>query len=267
MKVKVFGDTTPIPWEELGVKMPFAPMHELAKKYHLEEPLPPFQPLDFYHNDTSQVLEIPYIDPDRAQFLAERVMHRMRNTMAALDQATPDTICINLGGGYHHAGKYPNTGYAYSLINDLIWAVDYQLEQARSVGIIDLDFHFGGGTWEYYKDWKNPYIADLFHPKGILHNHRHLVKSHHGLTKLIVPEIPKFPLDKILLNIGTDWFDEDPLFGKYGNMCAVPLQEVWMQTIYQIVESKIPLAITFGGGYGDGGLQLYENLIAWIREL
>ena len=45
------------------------------------------------------------------------------------------------------------------------------------------------------------------------------------------------------------------------------LFDVWAETIEQIVNQKIPLTITMGGGYGDAGLSLYKSLIAWIQNL
>lgn len=270
MQVKLFGDTQKIDWPALGVRMPFAPMHELAEKYELTPPVKPFKLVDFQYVDIERTLEIPFISENNAQLLAERVMYRMRNTVAALDTCSPESISINLGGGYHHAGKYPNTGYAYSLINDIIWAVDYQLEQGKTVGIIDLDFHFGGGTYQYYNQRIS--VTDHHHPKGILQKHVIEPSSEEDwqihTTDTLDSELIGIPnADKILLNIGTDWFHDDPLFGKYGNMYAVPLIEVWMNTVSQILERKIPVAITMGGGYGSDGLQLYENFISCLQNL
>lgn len=254
--------------------MPFSPMHELAKKYKLEPPMKPFELVDFQYYHIEHTLEIQYISANQAQLLAERVMYRMRNTMAALDKSTQDTVCINLGGGMHHAEKYPNTGYAYSLINDICWAVDYQLEQNKTVGIIDLDFHFGGGTYEYYFPNKEVGLLDIYHPKGILYQHEYMTQRmtrHQWETaRLATPDIfaviPE-TVDKILLNLGTDWYNNDALFGQYGNMEADDLLNVWKETVRQITVPKIPLAITCGGGYGDEGLALYERLIDWLRAL
>jgi acetoin utilization deacetylase AcuC-like enzyme len=268
MNTKLFGDTTPINWQELGVRMPFAPMHELAGKYELTQ-----QPhgdlgmlMTLVPEDILRTFETKTITDTQGYHLAQRIAYRAKNTVAALDQATPSTLCINLGGGYHHAGKYPDTGYAYSLINDICWAVDYQLEQNKTIGIIDLDFHFGGGTLEYYQWNEHVFIYDSFHPKGVLQKHMHLEKSLVPDAILTVPHVMDYTADKYILNIGTDWFIDDPLFGKYGHMPAADLIKVWQGTIQQIVDHKIPLAITMGGGYGDVGLSLYSELITWIQQ-
>ena len=282
MKLKIFGDTTPINWSGMGIKMPFAPMHELAEKYELEkEPYYVRLPLDdtLYISDLRRTFEVKELGDNLGQWgrLEQRIALRVRNTIAAQDQCTPDTICINLGAGYHHAGKKPNTGYAYSLINDIIWAVDYQLEQNKTIGIIDLDFHFGGGTYEYY--YRNPKVQlyDSYHPRGILQKHVYLTESdHHPVWSSISDNVSYQPdmnhsmwadCDKILLNIGTDWYKNDTLFGQYGCMEAEDLLNVWKATITQIINRNTPLAITMGGGYGPHGLKLYESLIQWLQQL
>jgi acetoin utilization deacetylase AcuC-like enzyme len=264
--------------------MPFAPMHELAKKYQLTDikGICHFEYFDKFEvnlGDVKRTFELGQLDPDNLEIenLLCCIANRVTNTMCALQSATPDTICINLGGGYHHAGKYPNTGYAYSLINDIIWAVDYQLEQGKTIGIIDLDFHFGGGTWDEYRynHWDTVNIIDVHHPQGILQKHGditgRLSRSYFTTETLSTPQV--FPMciptnvDKIILNIGTDWYQDDVLFGQYGKMLAAELIEVWWDTIRQITVRKIPLAITCGGGYGPGGLNLYAEFISGLQLL
>ena len=286
MNLKIFGDCTPIDWATLNVRMPFAPMHELAKKYELmtertNQDFFAYAYDDMYltsiKSDILRTFEISEISDLQAKQLWRRISRRSRNTSLALQLATPDTICINLGGGMHHSGKYPYTGYAYSLINDIIWAVDYQLEQGKTIGIIDLDFHFGGGTWDEYRynHWDTVNIYDVHHPQGILQKHGditgRLSRSYFTTETLSTPRI--FPMciptnvDKIILNIGTDWYQDDVLFGQYGKMLAAELIEVWWDTVRQITVRKIPLAITCGGGYGPGGLNLYAEFISGLQLL
>lgn len=265
--------------------MPFAPMHELAKGYRLtlEQPNPIFW--DYANNDKYlstlkshiiRTFEIGNISEPQIDELWQRITHRVRNTVIALQQATVNTVCINLNGGYHHAGKPPNTGYAYSLINDIIWAVDYQLEEKKQpVTIIDLDFHYGGGTFEYYYNNPDVEIFDYHHNKGKLAKHQLLpqheaapIKFQHA-EEILRPLTYKFSnkQSRCLLNIGTDWYKNDALFGQYGSMEADALLNVWKETIKQITAQSVPLAITMGGGYGAAGLELYEELISWLRSL
>lgn len=272
MKLEIFGDTTPIDWSAMGIKMPFAPMHDLAQLYELT---PQYEKnlgmlMTLQPQDIDRTFETRTITAQQGWDLAQRISYRAKNTIAALDECTPDTVCINLGGGYHHAGKYPDAGYAYSLINDIIWAVDYQLARNKTVGIVDLDFHFGGGTIKYYgyKGINNVWIHDRYHPKGILHQHQYSYAGNPE-EKLTVPDmnLPLCQFDKILLNIGTDWYKNDALFGQYGNMEGDDLLDIWKQTITRIINRNIPLCITMGGGYGPYGLKLYESLISWLYWL
>lgn len=271
MQTKLFSNPSLINWIDFDIHMPFAPLYELANKYKLV-------PLDQIYTDYVQIPEPSKqnlqqtfefksaINFHKYKPLIERIKYNTTNTVAALDSCTTNCISVHIGGGYHHAGKYPNTGYAYSLINDICWAVDYQLEQNKTIGIIDLDFHFGGGTWKYYRQISatKVYIADLFHPKGILYKHRSLNNVWAGLHTLEPPQyIPD--RDKYIVNLGTDWLSTDSLFGKYGNMESDDLLNVWIDTIGSILDRRIPLAITCGGGYGSRGLRVYEGLIDWLQ--
>ena len=277
MKLKIFGDTISIDWSAIGIKMPFAPMHELAQLYELER-MSVLCPIDYTKvtdKDIQRTFETNcFISENNKYLLLDRINTRVQNTMSALDQATSDTICINLGGGYHHAGQYPETGYAYSLINDIIWAVDYQLAQNKTVGIIDLDFHFGGGTYSYAQSTPTVAILDVHHFAGVLYKNQDpagRVTLTQWETGKLGPErvfatIPD-TVDKIILNIGTDWYKNDTLFGQNGCMEAEDILFAWQQTIMQITANYTPLAITMGGGYGPHGLKLYQSLISWLSEL
>jgi acetoin utilization deacetylase AcuC-like enzyme len=286
MKVCLYGDKTPIDWQALNVKMPFAPMHELAAKYkdELTEHDVKLPVLNFTNTDIDRTFELKPVGllTSKKAALVARIKYRTANTVAALDTCSVDSISINLGGGYHHSGKHPNTGYAYSLINDIIWAVDYQLEQSPDgkIGIVDLDFHFGGGTFEYYLDKSWVYVTDVYHPKGVLHQHdlcqrrdKRWSISNIGQRKQIQSlwnpsrANADYDLDKLLINIGTDWLSTDLLFGQYNQDEASDLLNWWQTYIHSCVSRQIPIAITMGGGYGEAGLELYQELIEWIKGL
>jgi hypothetical protein len=271
MRTLIFGDKTSINWTGLGVRMPFAPMHELAEKYELTNGDEKYFPLPLrcimpLQNHIARTFELKYkLTKEQIWELADRIEHRTVNTMAALDACSSDTICINLGGGMHHSGKYPNTGYAYSLINDIIWAVDYQLDKNPDIriGIWDIDFHYAGGTIEYYRN--NPRV-DVFSEcaplRGVLYQHQHLRQEGLGCCML-----DSNTVDKVLLNLGTDYSTEDELFGQYAWYDRAWVMALWKNTITYILEYKKPLAITFGGSYGDAGLSMYEELISWLQAL
>ena len=272
MQTKIFGDVTPIDWQALGIKMPFAPMHQLAEKYELQQ-----KSWDHtrYINESHAIAYIkdlnrtfesnwtyPHISLDELQY---RIHHRVINTIEALNQAAPDTICINLGGGFHHAQKYPNTGYAYSLINDHIWATDYQLELYNNIRIAiwDIDFHYAGGSVEYYKNHQQVQVLSEHHPlKGVLYKHRPFKAQGLGCYALDLDTV-----DKVLLNLGTDYSQEDKLFGEYAWYDRAWVMAFWKNTINYILSRQKPLAVTFGGSYGDTGLSMYEELIAFLQAL
>lgn len=269
MKLKLFGDTTPIPWEDIGVKMPFAPLHKLAQKYESELVKPePFRITGYSLVDFKHIFEASdWFTTDQEYQIIQRVEYRTANTIAALDQCTPDTICLNIGGGYHHAGKTPKTGYAYSLINDIIWAVDYQLDKGHAVHIIDLDFHFGGGTIKEYVHNQLIRIDDIHNPKGYLYEHQKRYPGERNHLDVTTNIQPWKQADKVLVNLGTDWLETDPLFGKFNTTHRLLLIDFWTRTINNLLAVNKPLAITLGGGYGEECLELYDALIAWLRTL
>jgi hypothetical protein len=265
MKVKLFGDVTPVDWAALNIRMPFAPMHELAEKYELTEVKKSYIPaLENNVDDLGHIFETDINVLDGRE-LFKRVKYRANNTVAALDRCTPDTICINLNGGYHHAGKYPNTGYAYSLINDHIWATDYQLERYNNIriGIWDNDFHYAGGTIEYYKDSSQVDVFSEHAPlRGVLYKHQHLRQEGLGCYMFDLNTV-----DKVLLNLGTDYSTEDELFGQYAWYDRSWVMAFWKNTIMHVLEHRTPLAITFGGSYGDKGISMYKEIITFCQEL
>jgi acetoin utilization deacetylase AcuC-like enzyme len=86
-------------------------------------------------------LEIPY-----SQELVQAFWLAAGGSILAGQRALSDAICINLGGGFHHA--FPDHGEGFCMINDIAIAVrrlqhDGRIQRAI---VLDCDVHQGNGT-------------------------------------------------------------------------------------------------------------------------
>ena len=86
-------------------------------------------------------MEIPY-----SPQVVDAFMLHAGGSIIAAERALKDGICINIGGGFHHA--FPDHGEGFCMINDI--AVAIRTMQKRGVigraMTIDCDVHQGNGT-------------------------------------------------------------------------------------------------------------------------
>jgi acetoin utilization deacetylase AcuC-like enzyme len=93
-------------------------------------------------------LEIPF-SPD----LVDAFWLHAGGSIQAAELALQEGICVNVGGGFHHA--YPGHGEGFCMINDIAIAAFRMLKdkKASRIMIVDCDVHQGNGT------------AAIFNPK------------------------------------------------------------------------------------------------------
>lgn len=67
-------------------------------------------------------------------------------SMVAADRALKDGVCINIGGGFHHA--FPDHGEGFCMIHDVAIAIRRMQrdEKIRTAMTVDCDVHQGNGT-------------------------------------------------------------------------------------------------------------------------
>lgn len=67
-------------------------------------------------------------------------------SILAAELALEDGVCVNLGGGFHHA--FPDHGEGFCMINDVAIAIRrlFQVGKAARVMVLDCDVHQGNGT-------------------------------------------------------------------------------------------------------------------------
>lgn len=92
-------------------------------------------------------MEIPY----SPQVVQAFMLHTGGSILAA-EQALRDGVCINLGGGFHHA--FPEHGEGFCMINDFAVAIRV-MQKRKLIGramTVDCDVHQGNGTAYIFGD-------------------------------------------------------------------------------------------------------------------
>ena len=86
-------------------------------------------------------MEIPY----SPQVVDAFMLHTGGSILAA-EHALEDSVCINMGGGFHHA--FPEHGEGFCIINDLAVAIRALQKRGkiRRAMTVDCDVHQGNGT-------------------------------------------------------------------------------------------------------------------------
>lgn len=86
-------------------------------------------------------MEIPY----SPQVVDAFMLHTGGSILAA-ERALQDGVCINVGGGFHHA--YPDHGEGFCMINDFAVAIRAMQKRGRiqRAMTVDCDVHQGNGT-------------------------------------------------------------------------------------------------------------------------
>ncbi len=86
-------------------------------------------------------MEIPY----SPQVVDAFMLHTGGSILAA-ERALQDGICVNVGGGFHHA--FPEHGEGFCMINDFAVAIRAMQKRGkiRRAMTVDCDVHHGNGT-------------------------------------------------------------------------------------------------------------------------
>ncbi len=86
-------------------------------------------------------MEIPY----SPQVVDAFMLHTGGSILAA-ERALEDGVCVNLGGGFHHA--FPDHGEGFCMINDFAVAIRVMQKRGRirRAMTVDCDVHQGNGT-------------------------------------------------------------------------------------------------------------------------
>ena len=96
-------------------------------------------------------MEIPY----SPQIVDAFMLHTGGSILAA-ERALEDGVCVNIGGGFHHA--FPEHGEGFCMINDFAVAIRTMQSRGRirRAMTIDCDVHQGNGTAFIFGTRQNP---------------------------------------------------------------------------------------------------------------
>jgi acetoin utilization deacetylase AcuC-like enzyme len=182
-------------------------------------------------------------------------------------------VAVNLGGGFHHAGRGQGTGFC--VFNDIAVAIARLRDRgfAGSVLVVDLDLHDGNGTREIF-------AADRTVHTFSVHNEHwgdtQVVASTSialgaavgdelylgTLLKALPPVIDTVRPELVLYLAGADVAADDAL----GNwkITAEGLFARDRFVVEQVRRSGARLVVVLGGGYGDAAWRYSARFFTWL---
>ena len=214
-------------------------------------------------------LEIPY-SPE----LVRAVWLSAGGSILAGRLALQDDVCVNIGGGFHHA--YPDHGEGFCVLNDIAIAIrrlqkDKIIERAMTV---DCDVHQGNGTAAIfggdpsvftlsihqennYPYPKPPSSLDINLPDRV-DDEGYLTALGEGLDKALAQSQPQL----MIYVAGADPYREDQLGGLKLTLEGLERRD---RLVFEKARAKkIPVAVTFAGGYArkvEDTVQIHTNTI------
>ena len=219
-------------------------------------------------------LEIPY-SPE----LVRAVWLCAGGSILAGRLALEDGVCVNVGGGFHHA--YPDHGEGFCVLNDFAVAIrslqkDKTIEQAMTV---DCDVHQGNGTaaifggdhtvftlsihqMNNYPYPKPPSSVDINLRDGV-GDEEYLRELAQGLDRALA----EFRPDLIFYLAGADPYRDDQLGGL--KLSLEGLEKRDRLVFEKAGQKNIPVAVTLAGGYArqlDDTIQIHSNTIRVAKE-
>lgn len=167
----------------------------------------------------------------------------------------------SLSSGLHHARR--NSGNGFCQFNGLALAALEALKKVKTVGILDLDAHAGGGTFDILGAHPNVYLADVtvspFDTWEPTDPARHFYvdvenpKAYLGHVEDALLTLER--VDFLIYNAGMDTYE------KAGGMKGIT-KDIILKREQRVVEwaraRKIPHLFALAGGYKWGGLTLAQ---------
>jgi len=219
-------------------------------------------------------LEIPY-SPE----LVRAVWLCAGGSILAGRLALEDGVCVNVGGGFHHA--YPDHGEGFCVLNDFAVAIrslqkDRTIEQAMTV---DCDVHQGNGTaaifggdhtvftlsihqMNNYPYPKPPSSLDINLRDGV-GDEEYLRELAQGLDRALA----EFTPDLIFYLAGADPYRDDQLGGLKLSLEGLEKRD---RLVFEKASGRsIPVAVTLAGGYArqlEDTIQIHSNTIRLAKE-
>lgn len=185
----------------------------------------------------------------------DSVLNSTAGIICAIDEVLGEAEqSCSLSSGLHHAR--PNTGAFFCTVNSLAIGALYASSMAKRTVVLDLDAHFGGGTYVYAKSASHPFgivdmsISDLDsydpHPSigiAIKANKNNYESQLSDMLDILEAERPEI----VLYNAGVD---------VYPTLTAEQVVARELRVARKIREIGAKAVVVMAGGYGE-----YENII------
>jgi len=175
--------------------------------------------------------------------------------VAAALEALQHGISGSLSSGLHHARK--DRGSGYCTFNGLVLAARKALEAgAKSVLILDLDAHCGGGTASLIKGLAGIRQVDISVSRfdnydGVTNSILEMVDMAEGYIPFLqhhLDQVMLKPPDLVIYNAGMDPF-EDCMTGGLAGINLEMLREREQMVFSTFRKAGIPIAFALAGGY------------------
>lgn len=196
-----------------------------------------------------------------SQPLLDSILASTGGMRDAVKEALKNGRSGSLSSGLHHARR--NSGNGFCQFNGLALAALEALKQVKSVGILDLDAHAGGGTFDILGDHPQVYLADVtvnsFDSWEPSDSARHFYvevddpKRYLGHVEDALHSLER--VDFLIYNAGMDTYEKAG--GKKGITKEI-IRKREKRVVQWARARKIPHIFALAGGYKWGGLTLEE---------
>ena len=167
----------------------------------------------------------------------------------------------SLSSGLHHARR--GSGYGYCQFNGLALAAVEALKHVRTVGILDLDAHGGGGTFDILGADPRVVLADVsvhdfdsWEPQDpSRHHYAHVTRPARYLDAVDVALDFLRPVDLLIYNAGMDVYEKAGGLKGLGRDIVVERER---RVVAWARARGIPHLFALAGGYKWGGLTLAQ---------
>lgn len=192
---------------------------------------------------------------------------------AARLAATQKMLCVNLGGGFHHAQADKAEGFC--AIADVAIAIRV-LQRDRQVGrvlIVDLDYHHGNGNAEIFSADESVFTFSIHAGNWCWitkRNNRDVELAAHAtgaaylaaLRDHLPPIVGEFQPDLAMYVAGSDPFIDDTL-GDF-DLSETDMLERDRFVTQELWGRNIPMVVVTAGGYGASSWRIHFNYFRWL---
>ena len=196
-----------------------------------------------------------------SQALLDSILASTGGMRDAVKEALKNGRSGSLSSGLHHARR--NSGNGFCQFNGLALAALEALKKVKTVGILDLDAHAGGGTFDILGEHKRVYLADVtvnsFDSWEPIDSQRHFyveVDDPRGYLGHVEDALHSLErVDFLIYNAGMDAYE------KAGGMKGITKEMIRKReklVVHWARARKIPHIFALAGGYKWGGLTLAQ---------